>query len=76
MGKMSKNITSMWTAPHALIHEMSLNILSRLSYTQLVEENRRRGRQGLEFELLDTGVFASNRYFDVIVEYASSPELF
>ena len=44
-------------------------------YTQLVEENRRRGRNGLEFELLDTGVFASNRYFDVIVEYAKdSPE--
>ncbi|MBR8833787.1 MAG: glucosidase [Stigonema ocellatum SAG 48.90 = DSM 106950] len=44
-------------------------------YTQLVEENRRRGRQGLEFELIDTGLFAENRYFDVFVEYAkASPE--
>jgi len=44
-------------------------------YTQLVEENRRRGRQSPEFELLDTGVFADDRYFDVFVEYAkNSPE--
>ncbi|BAZ70970.1 hypothetical protein NIES4106_57670 (plasmid) [Fischerella sp. NIES-4106] len=44
-------------------------------YTQLVEENRRRGRQNLEFELLDTGIFNQERYFDVFVEYAkASPE--
>ncbi len=41
-------------------------------YTQLVEENRRRGRNALEFELLDTGVFAKDRYFDVVVEYAKA----
>lgn len=39
-------------------------------YAQLVEENRRRTRRDPEFELLDTGVFADNRYFDVFVEYA------
>jgi hypothetical protein len=39
-------------------------------YSQLVEENKRRSRQEPEFELLDTGVFDSNRYFDVVVEYA------
>ncbi|GAC1308173.1 MAG: glucosidase [Ktedonobacteraceae bacterium] len=44
-------------------------------YQQLVEENARRGRQDAEFELLDTGVFAENRYFDVFVEYAkAAPE--
>jgi hypothetical protein len=44
-------------------------------YGQLVEENRRRDKHSLEFELMDTGVFAENRYFDVIVEYAkASPE--
>ncbi|XGV97663.1 MAG: glucosidase [Leptolyngbya sp. BL-A-14] len=44
-------------------------------YTQLVEENRRRDRHSLEFELLDTGVFNGNRYFDVLVEYAkAAPE--
>jgi hypothetical protein len=39
-------------------------------YAQLVEENRRRDRRQPEFELLDTGVFNENRYFDVFVEYA------
>jgi hypothetical protein len=44
-------------------------------YAQLVEENRRRGKGDKEFELLDTGVFDDNRYFDVQVEYAkNSPE--
>ena len=38
-------------------------------YNQLVDENRRRGRQEFEFELLDTGVFEGERYFDVFVEY-------
>jgi len=41
-------------------------------YGQLVEENRRRGRTEAEFELVDTGVFADNRYFDAIVEYAKA----
>jgi hypothetical protein len=41
-------------------------------YAQLVEENRRRGREQPEFELADTGVFAGNRYFDVTAEYAKA----
>jgi hypothetical protein len=44
-------------------------------YAWLVEENRRRGRGALEFELLDTGVFDDDRYFDVDCEYAkASPD--
>ncbi len=44
-------------------------------YARLVEENRRRTRKDPEFELLDTGVFNDNRYFDVFVEYAkATPE--
>jgi hypothetical protein len=44
-------------------------------YLNLVETNRRRGRQDFEYELLDTGVFDQDRYFDVFVEYAkASPE--
>ena len=44
-------------------------------YQQLVEENRRRGKLEPEFELIDTGVFNENCYFDVFVEYAkASPE--
>jgi hypothetical protein len=41
-------------------------------YAKLVEENRRRGRSEPEFELLDTGVFDEDRYFDVFVEYAKA----
>jgi hypothetical protein len=44
-------------------------------YTRLVEENRRRKRQDPEFELVDSGIFDGNRYFDVFVEYAkATPE--
>src|SRR5712691_4714442 len=39
-------------------------------YAHLGEENRRRGKDQPEFELLDTGVFHDDRYFDVFVEYA------
>jgi hypothetical protein len=41
-------------------------------YTLLLEENRRRGRNDPEYELLDTGVFDEDRYFDVFVEYAKA----
>jgi len=44
-------------------------------YAGLVEANRRRDRTQPEYELLDTGVFDGDRYFDVFVEYAkASPE--
>ncbi|MGA9506616.1 MAG: glucosidase [Terriglobales bacterium] len=43
-------------------------------YRQLVEENRKRQGQA-EFELLDTGIFDDDRYFDIFIEYAkASPE--
>ena len=41
-------------------------------YADLVEENRRRGRAAPEYELLDTGIFAEDRYFDIVVEYAKA----
>jgi hypothetical protein len=44
-------------------------------YADLVETNRRRGRCEFEYELIDTGVFNGDRYFDVFVEYAKeSPQ--
>jgi hypothetical protein len=44
-------------------------------YRDLVETNARRSRAEPEYELIDTGIFAEDRYFDVTVEYAkSSPE--
>jgi len=39
-------------------------------YRDLIETNRRRSREEFEYELLDTGIFAEDRYFDVFVEYA------
>src|SRR5919198_6094045 len=41
-------------------------------YTELVAENRRRGRHEPEYELVDTGIFSENRYFDVELEYAKA----
>ena len=44
-------------------------------YADLVETSRRRSRNEMEYELIDTGVFDQDRYFDVFVEYAkASPE--
>ena len=41
-------------------------------YNDLTETNRRRSREEMEYELLDTGVFDGDRYFDVFVEYAKA----
>ena len=41
-------------------------------YGDLIETNRRRGRDGWEYELLDTSIFNEDRYFDVFVEYAKA----
>ena len=41
-------------------------------YADLLETNRRRNRNDMEYELLDTGVFNEDRYFDVFVEYAKA----
>jgi Mannosylglycerate hydrolase MGH1-like glycoside hydrolase domain/Glycosyl hydrolase family 63 C-terminal domain len=41
-------------------------------YAQLAGENRRRGRDQPEFELLDTGIFDDDRYFDIFIEYAKA----
>jgi hypothetical protein len=45
---------------------------SEFPYARLVEENRRRGAGEPEYELIDTGVFDEDRYFDVFIEYAKA----
>ncbi len=45
---------------------------SAFPYADLVDTNRRRNREQMEYELLDTGVFKDDRYFDVFVEYAKA----
>jgi len=41
-------------------------------YEDLLQENRRRGIGGAEYELVDTGIFDEDRYFDVVIEYAKA----
>ena len=41
-------------------------------YARLLDENRKRSSTDREYELLDTGVFDEDRYFDVVVEYAKA----
>src|SRR5690606_26968105 len=41
-------------------------------YDTLVHVNGKRGKRDPEFELIDTGIFDDNRYFDVFVEYAKA----
>src|SRR5260370_6803366 len=44
-------------------------------YYDLVTTNRNRGRHEPEYELMDTGIFAENRYFDITMEYAKANPL-
>ena len=43
-------------------------------YAELVETNRQRGKEEPEYELIDTGIFAEQRYFDVFIEYAKADQ--
>ena len=43
-------------------------------YADLVEENQRRGKDSPEYELLDTGIFDDNKYFDIFIEYAKNSD--
>jgi hypothetical protein len=58
------------TPTHSYMRALYKYPQAAFPYRQLVEENARRGRGAPEFELVDTGVFAESRYFDVQVEYA------
>jgi hypothetical protein len=63
------------TPAHSYMRMLYKYPQAEFPYRLLVEENRRRSKQDAEFELIDTGVFAGERYFDVFVEYAkSAPE--
>ncbi len=63
------------TPTHSYMKYLYKYAQSAYPYDNLVETNRSLGRQALEYELLDTGVFDENRYCDVLVEYAkASPE--
>ena len=58
------------TPTHSYMKALYKYPQAEFPYAQLVEENARRGKSDPEFELIDTGVFDGQRYFDVMVEYA------
>ncbi|HEY0463869.1 MAG TPA: glucosidase, partial [Polyangiaceae bacterium] len=60
------------TPTHSYLKMLYKYPQAEFPYSWLLEENRRRGRQRPEFELVDTGVFDEGRYFDVFVEYAKA----
>lgn len=58
------------TPTHSYLKMLYKYPQAEFPYRLLVDENRRRGKSEREFELLDTGIFDDNRYFDVFIEYA------
>ena len=60
------------TPSHSYLKYLYKYPQAEFPYARLVEENRRRGMDAPEFELLDSGVFNDDRYFDVYVEYVKA----
>ncbi len=60
------------TPTHSWMRWRYLYPQAEFPYGQLVGENRRRGRLDPEFELVDTGVFAESRYWEVTADYAKA----
>jgi hypothetical protein len=60
------------TPTHSYMQMLYKYPQAEFPYRRLIEENRRRDKADAEFELIDTGVFADDRYFDVVVEYAKA----
>ncbi|MGD8594835.1 MAG: glucosidase [Gammaproteobacteria bacterium] len=58
------------TPSHSYLHYLYRYPQNEFPYEQLVRENRRRGYRQPAYDLLDTGVFANNRFWDVEVIYA------
>jgi hypothetical protein len=62
------------TPTHSYMKALYKYPQAEFPYSRLIEENRRRGLGGTEFELIDAGVFDEDRYFDVFAEYAKGNE--
>ena len=60
------------TPTHSYLKALYKYPQAEFPYERLVRENRARGKADPELELVDTGVFDENRYFDVTVEYAKA----
>ncbi len=60
------------TPTHSYMRMLYKYPQSEYPYSDLVDENRKRGILDFEYELLDTGIFDHRRYFDITVEYAKA----
>ena len=60
------------TPTHSFMRGLYKYPQAEFPYQQLVDENGRRSRSEPEYELVDTGIFAESRYFDVFIEYAKA----
>jgi hypothetical protein len=60
------------TPTHSYMRMLYKYPQAEFPYRALLDENQKRGRSAPEYELLDTGVFHENRYFDVFLEYAKA----
>src|SRR5262249_50099152 len=60
------------TPTHSYMKSVYKYPQAEFPYRKIVEENRQRNRHDFEYELLDTGVFEEDRYFDVFTEYAKA----
>lgn len=60
------------TPSHAYQKHLYKYPQQKFPYEELLAENTKRGLKDLEYELLDTGIFANNEYFDVFTEYAKA----
>jgi len=60
------------TPTHSFMRYLYKYPQAEYPYGQIVQSNRDRGKLDMEYELLDTGVFNDDRYFDIFVEYAKA----
>src|SRR2546421_10341804 len=60
------------TPTHSWMRWRYLYAQDAFPYAELVSENRRRSRKDPEFELLDTGIFESGRYWEITADYAKA----
>src|SRR5215831_2127869 len=60
------------TPTHSYMRYLYKYPQAEFPYRQLVERNRESGRAGREYELIDTGVFDEDKYFDVFIDYAKA----
>ena len=60
------------TPTHSYMKHLYKYPQAKFPYGDLVRENQKRDRKAEEYELIDTGVFDNNAYFDVVTEYAKA----